>query len=127
YEALGLGPAELRLGAENLLSLHSPEKGLAFVSSNIVFFGDIGIGTPLPYKVVEINGVKIGVTSVLGDFYRDQVVPRENRDPNQAIAVTDAATGAAAAVQKMNEKKPDLMVLLSYCKVDETKDLAKKV
>jgi hypothetical protein len=127
YQALGLGPAELRLGAENLLSLHSPEKGLAFVSCNIVFFGDIGIGTPLPYKIVEMNGVKVGVTGVISDFYRDQVLPRGNPVANQPITVTDAVVGVSSAVQKMSEKKPDLMVLLSYCKVDETKDLAKKV
>lgn len=126
YQALGLGPAELRLGAEQLLSLHSPEKGLAFLSANVVFFGSSDIGTPLPYKIVEINGVKIGVTSVLGEFYRDQVVPRENNDPNPAITVSDAASGATAALEKMKSEQPDLTVLLSYCKVDETKALARK-
>lgn len=127
YQALGLGPAELRLGAEQLLSLHSPEKGLAFLSSNVVFFGSSDIGTPLPYKIVEINGVKIGVTSVLGEFYRDQVIPRESNDPNPAITVSDAGAGAAAAYEKMKADQPDLTVLLSYCKVDETRALAKKV
>ncbi len=130
YQALGLGPAELRLGAEQLLSLHSPEKGLAFVSSNIVFFEAPDIGTPVPYKIVDVNGVKVGVMSVLGDFYRDQVIPRENKEPNPPITVNDPVTGLTAAIAQMKEKEqqqPDLLVLLSYCKVDDTKALAKKV
>lgn len=127
YRALGLGPAELRLGPEELLAAHAPDKGLAFVSANIVFFGSADLGTPLPYRIVEVNGVKIGVTSVLSDYYRDQVIPRDQKDPNAAITVSDYTVAAAAALEKINEKKPDLRVLLSYCKVDETKALAEKV
>jgi mono/diheme cytochrome c family protein len=127
YQAMGLGPAELRLGAEQLLALHQPDKGLAFVSSNVVFFGAADIGTPLPYKIVNLNGVKVGVTSVLGNFYRDQVIPRENNDPNQPITVNDPITSTEAALEKMQAEKPAITVLLSYCKVDETKALAKKI
>lgn len=127
YQALGLGPAELRLGAEQLLSMHAPEKGLAFVSANVVFFGTPDLGTPLPYKLVEVNGVKIGVTSVLGNYYRDQVIPREQNDPNQPITVNDPTTSTAAAFEKIKAESPDLTILLSYCKVEETKELAKKV
>ncbi|MES2792219.1 MAG: multiheme c-type cytochrome [Planctomycetota bacterium] len=127
YQALGLGPAELRLGADQLLALHQPEKGLGFVSCNVVFFGAADIGTPLPFKIVEVNGVKIGVTSVLGNFYRDQVIPRENNDPNQPISVSDPITSTKAVLEKMKAEKPDLLVLLSYSKVDETKALATAV
>lgn len=127
YQALGLGPAELRLGAEQLLSLHSPEKGLAFISSNIVFFESPDLGTPLPFKIAEVNGVKIGVTAVLGDNYRDDVIPKENKDPNPPITVSNIATGLGAALKSMKEQQPDLLVLLSYCKVDDTRALAKKI
>ena len=127
YEAMGLGPAELRLGAEQLLALHQPDKGLAFVSTNVVFFGDGTIGTPLPFKIVDINGVKVGVTSVLGNYYRDQVIPRENNDPKSPITVTDPITSTEAVLEQMKAKNPDITVLLSYSKVDETKALAKKV
>lgn len=127
YQALGLGPAELRLGAEQLLALHQPDKGLGFVSANVVFFNEPELGTPLLYKVVDINGVKVGVTSVLGNFYRDQVLPRENKDPNQVISVKEPIASTEAALAQMKEKAPDITVLLSYCKVDETKALAKKI
>ena len=126
YQALGLGPAELRLGAEPLLALHQPDKGLGFVSANVVFFGLADIGTPLHYKIVEINGVKIGVTSVLGNFYRDQVIPRENTNPDQPITVSDPITSTAAVLEQIKDKA-DITVLLSYGEVDETKELAKEV
>lgn len=127
YQAMGLGPAELRLGADELLSLHSPTKGPAFVSANIVFYETPDLGTPVSHKVVEVNGVKIGVTSVLSASYRDEVLPRENKAANPQITVSDTIAGAAAGLAKINEAKADLKVLLSYCKPDETAALAKKV
>ncbi|MDB5387222.1 MAG: 5-nucleotidase/2 3-cyclic phosphodiesterase-like esterase [Planctomycetaceae bacterium] len=132
YTALGLGPAELRLGAERLMSWHEPDgdtpgKGLAFVSANIVFFDNPEQGTPLPYRVVEINGVKIGVTSVLGDYYRDQFIPKDNNQPGQPITVKPPIPALQAAVAKIKAEKPDLMVLLSYGKVEESREFAKQV
>jgi hypothetical protein len=132
YSAMGIGPAELRLGADRLMSWHEPEgdgngTGLAFVSSNIVFYDNPMQGTPLPYRIVNLNGVKVAVTSVLGDFYRDQVIPRNSKSEGQSISVAPALLALKAAVEKMKAEKPDLMVLLSYSKVEESKDFAQQI
>ena len=101
YDAMGLGPAELRLGAERLMSWHEPEPngdtpGLPFLSANIVFFENPDQGTPLPYRIIEANGLKIGVTSVLGDAFRDQVIPRGPAAAGQPISVAPAIPVQAA-------------------------------
>jgi hypothetical protein len=132
YSAMGLAPAELRLGAERLMSWHEPDgdapgNGLAFVSSNIVFFDNPEQGTPLPYRITVVNGIKIGVTSVIGDFYRDQVIPRGNDQTGQPISVKPPVPALKAAVEKMKADKPDLMVLLSYGKLEETNEFVKQV
>lgn len=134
YSAMGLSPAELRMGAERLMSWHEPDgdapgNGLAFVSANIIFFDNPDQGTPLPYRITEINGVKIGVTSVLGDFYRDQVIvnPKNQNDAGQPIKVVPPIPALQAVVAKMKAEKPDLMVLLSYGKIEESTQFAKEV
>lgn len=126
YAALGLGPAELRLGAEQLLALHQPEMGMGFVSSNVILFGSNDIGTPLPFRVIELEGVKVGVTGVLSEYYRDQVLPRDIADPNPPISVAEPVASLKSALSKMNAFRPDIRVLLSYCKVDESRELATK-
>jgi len=125
YSAMGLGAAELRLGAEHLLALHQPDMGVAFLSGNTILFGDPAIGTPLPYKIFEQNGVKIAVTSVIGKKYRDEVLPQEVADTDP-VNVSTAAEALEAIVPQMEAEKPDLMVLLSYCRTEETQALLEK-
>ncbi len=64
YAAVGLGPDDIRLGVGELLSVvasDNPAEGL-FVSANVVLIDPTLMATQ---KVVESNGRKIGVTSVL--------------------------------------------------------------
>lgn len=125
YSAMALGAAELRLGADNLLAYHQPDAGLAFLGANTVLFGDPAVGTPLPMKIIEQNGVKIGVTSVIGKKYRDDVLPQEVAE-GDPINITEAATALAEVLPKLQAEKPDLLVLLSYCRTEETQALLEK-
>jgi hypothetical protein len=112
--------------------LDGPGTGIAFVSSNIVFYDNPTQGTPLPYKLVNVNGVKVAVTSVLSEFFSDQVlerkaVPQNGAAESQSISVTPAVPALKSVVEKMKAEKPDLMILLSYAKVEESKEFGKQV
>ena len=65
---MGFGPGDLRLPAEELVAAVAAvgDQPTPFVSANVGLLGlDAGI-TP-KFRVVEAGGLKIGITSVLGD------------------------------------------------------------
>jgi hypothetical protein len=68
YSAVGLGPDDLRLPAEELVAAVAPvgDQPTPFLSANVGLLGLDANITPR-YRVVEIGGLKIGITSVLGD------------------------------------------------------------
>lgn len=124
YGALGIGRSEIRVGADRLLAFHQPDapEGIPFVSANVVLFDTPELGTPLPYRIMERNGVKVGVTSVIGKTYREELLPvgggkvdYKIEDPEQALP---------AVLEKMKSEKPDLLVLLSQATEKESRELA---
>ena len=125
YAAMGLGPSEMRLGAETLLSMHQPDAGLGYLCCNMLFFGSPDLGTPLSHKIIDINGVKVGVTAVVSPTYRDEVLPRELPD-DAPIRVTDPVEGIKAALVKMEGDAPAIRVLLSYGRTEETREYLKQ-
>lgn len=67
YSAIGISPNELRFPAHYLLKYTvppGPDEESLFVSANIGVYGFLRLYT-LPYKVIEQNGIRIGVTSVV--------------------------------------------------------------
>lgn len=126
YAALALGPEELRLGADELLVMgldadNNPDT-LPLLSANTIFHGDPDIGVPVASRLIEINGVTVGVTSVIGKRGQDQIVP-EGADPdNFFISFTEIQAAAAQAFQKLQESA-EITVLLSHCDKEETKAL----
>ncbi|MEO2031533.1 MAG: hypothetical protein ABGZ35_05565, partial [Planctomycetaceae bacterium] len=67
YRVVGLGPEDLRLQPDFLLSQDIPDdagNGLQFVSANLVFYDDPAIGTPVPFRIVEAGDRRVGITSV---------------------------------------------------------------
>ena len=123
YKALGLGPEELRLGTDHLFVAHSNAAAdgradVPFVSANVVFYGDRGVGAPQTHRVFEAGGVKVGVTGVLGDEYAAAFTN------DGVLDIEPAAEALAAVVPKLEAEAPDVTVLLAHAKPSESKALA---
>jgi hypothetical protein len=119
YQGIGLGPDDLRLSATEVFAAVSPvgNQPSPFVSANadIVFAPNAWPG----YKVIESGGLKIGVTSVLGDEERKKV-------NNQDIQMQPAEKVIADVLPKLQAAKCDVLVLLAEATKDESLALAKK-
>ena len=118
--AVGFGPGDLRLPAEELVAAVAAvgDQPTPFVSANVGLLGlDAGI-TP-KFRVVEAGGLKIGITSVLGD---QELARIKNADVEFAPAGAALATVAA----ELAKAGCDHQVLLAFATPDETKALAAK-
>jgi hypothetical protein len=116
YIAIGLGPEELRMQPDFLLSQHVPP--LHFLSANLEFFGVSDLGTPLPSVVVEAGGLQIGITSVMSDELQKEVLPHPDitwKPPGPAL--TNVLAG-------FDDSNVVLRVLLSQASVTESESLA---
>lgn len=128
YAGLALGPEELGLEAGYLLSQHLTDGDvpLAFLGANLTFFGAKDIGTPLSSVVFEVNGVKVGVTSVMSDSIRRSVIP--DMTPDQAASAemlwTDPAEALVSVMQSFDEANVTVRILLAQTTLDESQKLA---
>jgi hypothetical protein len=119
YDAIGLGTAELRFPAAELLSLVAGEEGRPsrFLSANVGLFGPAGQIMPQE-RIIRAGGVKLGVTSVLGSKYQ-----REIHNPD--VEMSDPQAALARLVDKMGPAC-DLMILLAHATQDESVALARR-
>ncbi len=115
YQAVGFGPDDVRLGVGDLLAVAAEES--MFVSANVVLFDPEYMPTT---KLIEQNGMKIGVTSVLDP--KSLAVP-----PDDALLVNDPVQSATDAAAELAAKSPDFSVLLFFGKDDAAKELVRKV
>ena len=114
YGAVAFGPADLRLSAGNIVAAVAGEQpqDSIFVSANVSLFGL----TP-KVRIIEAGDMKLGITSVLGKEYREQV-------NNSEIEIEPAAEALHAVVDEL--AKCDVRILLANATTDEAKELAKK-
>jgi hypothetical protein len=119
YDAIGLGTADLRLPAAELLTVVAGDDGQPgrFLSANVGLFGPPGQITPQT-RIVQAGGVKVGVISVLGSKYQ-----REIHNPD--VQTTDPQAALAGLVGEM-KSACDLMVLLAHATQDESVALARR-
>ena len=125
YRALGLGVEELRMGADYLLGKHyetqeDARAEVPMVSANVALYGDRSVGTPALYRVFEAGGVRVGVTSVLGDSHAAKFAG------NDLLAIDPAAEALPAALEAMDAESPDVRILLSHALPDESEALAEQ-
>ncbi len=120
YSVVGFGPGELKLGTDlTVLLLDMDEQANPLVSANVSLDNFTG-GTDKLYKVIDVGGMRIGITTVLG---KKEIAGRKQAgdfallEPYQAIPRFRA---------ELLAKKCDHMVLLCNAEPDETKDLAKR-
>ncbi len=114
YGAVGFGPSDLRLSAGEIVAAvaGSDPKDSIFVSANVDLFGL----TP-KVRIIEAGGMKLGVTSVLGKEYRQQI-------NNTEVVIQPPAEALKAVVSEL--KNCDVRILLAHATVDESKALAKQ-
>jgi len=126
YEVMGFGPEEIRFGYDNLLILDnfSPEPNEvlpSFLNANVqILDGTYG---PRRHKLIEINGVKIGVTSILGKSLQMKAFPSGS---NADVTLNDPEKVLPEIIAELKTQKPELMVLLSHASLEESKKLAEK-
>jgi len=120
YSAVGFGPGDLRLPAEELVAAVAPvgDQPTPFVSANVGLLGLDANITPR-FRVVEAGGIKVGITCVLGDAEAAQV-------RNDAIEVVPAAKALEAVVPELAKAGCSHRVLLSWASPEETKVLAER-
>lgn len=118
YAAVGFGPKDLRLPAEEVVAAVSAvgETPTPFVCANVGLIGfDSGI-TPL-HRVVERGGVRIGITAVLGDAELADI-------RNDLIATKPAAESLVEPAAALAKAGCDHQILLAFASPEETKKLA---
>jgi hypothetical protein len=125
YVALGIGPEELRLDPGYLLAQHmtDDEDFLGFVSANLTFFGSRDLGTPLAKRIVTVGGVRIGITSVLSETLRSQVLPADG--PSGDAEWSSAEESLRTVLQEFDAEQVQFRVLLSQATLDESRQYAK--
>ena len=128
YAAVGVGLEELKLRADFILTRMPGDpdelaKSAALVSANVVLFDQPDLGWPLPYRLIEKAGLKIGVTSIIGPSLRDQIAPA---GVNTNITIREPDEVLPGVIQSLEESKPDLMVLLCHGNDAESLQLATK-
>ena len=118
YAAVGFGPEDLRLPAEELIAAVAAvgDQGTPFASSNVGLLGlDTGL-TPR-FQIVEAGGLKIGIASVLGDSEVDTI-------RNDSLEMIPAAEALGEVSQQLSAAGCDHQVLLSYASPEESRRLA---
>lgn len=125
YVALGMGVEELRLGAGALVPLHitDGDEPMAFLNANLVFFGVKDLGTPVAKRIVELNGLKIGITSVMSDTIRKDVIADDSSETD--ITWSDPKEALTDVMKQFDDEGVTFRILLSQSTLEESRQLAK--
>jgi hypothetical protein len=120
YAAVGFGPGDLRLPAEELVAAVAPvgDQPTPFVCANVGLLGLDANITPR-FRVIDVGGVKLGVTSVLGDKEAAQI-------RNDDVEIAPAAASLATAAGELAKAGCAHQILLSWSAAEETRALAAK-
>ena len=115
YKAVGFGTEDLKLPAGALLTALADAD--IVISANATLF-DAAFDVPVPFRIAEAGGIKVGITAVLGDSLQRQV-------SNKEVVFKPAKKALEEVVPKLKKEKCDLYVLLCYAGLDETTELVK--
>ena len=122
YAGVAMGVEELQLSFDFLTRPKEPH----FLSSNLELFGEPTIeGSPDLKRVVQVGKIKIGVTAFFGLSLKEQVAPGTQEGVAADFKVLEpVAAQIKKALAELAIEKPDLLLLLSHAKYDETTKLA---
>ena len=118
YSAVGFGPGDLRLPAEELVAAVAQvgNKPTPFTSANVGLLGLDANITPR-FRIVEAGGLRFGIVSVLGDAEAKQV-------RNDAIEILPAVQAIETAAAELKKADCQHQILLAWASPEETQSLA---
>ena len=118
YQAIALGPDDLRLPAGELVAslVEEDPTGSPFVSANVSVIAPEFMSS---FRVVTVGGYRIGITSVLGDKYQQGILSDD-------ILLQPAAESLGRVVSVLEKEDCDFYLLLVQGTLEETRDLARK-
>ena len=127
YKVLGLGTEELKLTPTRLFEIFSNRNAqqgfdLPFVAANVVLLSSTELGTPQLFRILEVGGKKVAVTSIFGNDFKGEfflISPDE-------LKITDPLVALPPVLAAMKAEKPDVLVLLSYDGPEGSRALAEK-
>jgi 5'-nucleotidase/UDP-sugar diphosphatase len=120
YDAVGVGDDDLSLGKEFLLEISKKAK-FPFLSSNLID-EESEKHLFLPYLLKEVNGLKIGIFSLLSpDSFLGQ------GDPRKKGLIFKSPVETAQSLVKELQPKVDLIILLSHLGYPKDMELAQTV
>ena len=118
YAVVGYGPGELKLGTDLtqiMINLDAAKNPL--ISANVAL-GGFGESTDRLYKVVDVGGMRIGITSVLG---KKEIAGRKEAGDFSLLEPFQAIPRILA---KLRAENCDQLILLANAEPAETKELA---
>jgi len=120
YDAMGVGDDDFALGKESLLEI-SKKANSPILSSNLF---DEATGKPLfqPYLLKEINGLRIGIFSLLSP----DVFPTQG-DPRRKGLIFRSPVEIAQNMVRELQPKTDFIILLSHLSYPKDMELAQTV
>lgn len=116
YQAVGFGDKELKLDMFSEAANLEPNP---LVSANVVLV-DAELGYTRPYRVIEKNGFKVGVTSVLG---KQGIAAIESMTDPVTVSPEE---GIAQVLPQLLAENCDELVLMVYGEVAEARALSEK-
>jgi hypothetical protein len=118
YAAVGFGTHDLRMDMLPVAINLDSEKSM-LVSANVGIL-DFESGFSRRYKVIEVNAMRIGVTSVLGKTGMDQLQNLED------VVIENPGRAISKIMPDLLGEQCDQMVLLAYASRQEAEDLARR-
>jgi hypothetical protein len=121
YEAAGIGSRELLLPTDTLIlyTVDTPGTPKRYTSANVALI-EFSPDFVVPYRIFEKNGMKIGVTSVIGNTLLKEV-------NNEDIKYADAAAKLQEVLPKLDEAQCDKRVLIVHGTTEEINAILKTV
>ena len=119
YQAVGIGAKDLRLPAATLVATLGGDSDLPLVSANVGLF-TIDSGFTQDHRIVEMGGMKIGITTALAPSEGEAL-------QNPEIDYRPATEVLPAIVEKLQAAGCDKTVLLVSGSVEEATEMVEQI
>lgn len=122
YQAVSVGVDDLKAPLVDLMGfiVNLPTKETPFVCANLKIYDDEQFFRST--KIIEIAGRKIGLTAVLGD---DELKKLQGAVDSE-LQLIPVATALPQAIERLQEAKCDLQILIVNASLDEARRLAQQ-
>lgn len=115
YQAVGIGPSDLGLSTSELAGIVA---NFPVVSANVSVF-ERATGLVPAYRIIEVGGMKIGVTQVVSDAAQKNILAAD-------IEKQSVAKALPSVIEKLKAEKCDYTILMAFALDNEAEALAKK-